>query len=235
MLDLIKKKGTDKIYLDNGIITFLNPYSYLLMRKNLHLLDRFDSVYIDGEWLCKFLKWFNIGFFERRSFDNSSLAPIVFNRAQMLGLTVAIVGSDPDSLKIFIDYLKQEYKGLDIVYKRSGYFHGNEELDKSISELFKLNPGLLVVGMGAIKQEEYLVKIKDLGWKGVGFSCGGFIHQTAKKGHQYYPYLINKWNLRFVYRIWDEPKLIKRYTVDYIDFVVSICVDKYNLKKNKHD
>lgn len=34
--------------------------------------------------------------------------------------------------------------------------------------------------MGILAQENFLLKVKQAGFEGIGFTCGGFIHQTAK-------------------------------------------------------
>jgi N-acetylglucosaminyldiphosphoundecaprenol N-acetyl-beta-D-mannosaminyltransferase len=42
----------------------------------------------------------------------------------------------------------------------------------------------------------------------------------AVEGAQYYPAWIDKWNLRFLYRIYMEPgRLWKRYLIDYQSFL----------------
>jgi N-acetylglucosaminyldiphosphoundecaprenol N-acetyl-beta-D-mannosaminyltransferase len=61
-----------------GIVMFLNPYTYLMLRKMPDLLGEASYIYIDGEWLRKFMSWFAIKEIKRVSFDNTSLAPIVF-------------------------------------------------------------------------------------------------------------------------------------------------------------
>jgi N-acetylglucosaminyldiphosphoundecaprenol N-acetyl-beta-D-mannosaminyltransferase len=225
MLNIISKAGSDKIGVNKGIITFLNPYSYLLLRYRKDLLKEFDVIYIDGEWLCKFLRWFRIINLKRRSFDNSSLAPVVFKNAEREHLKVSIVGTDKDSIYKFVEYMKLSYPKINIVYSRDGYFNDESEIDEAILNVKNRNSDILIVGMGAIKQEEFLVKVKNTGWNGVGFTCGGFLHQTANKGHEYYPTWIDRYNLRYLYRMWDEPKLIKRYTLDYITFVLLFLRD----------
>ena len=87
--------------------------------------------------------------------------------------------------------------------------------------------------MGVLNQEEFLAGLFSNGWNGVGYSCGGFMHQTSSKGHHYYANWVNKFNLRFVYRIWDEPKLIKRYTLDYMRFVIVFICDYFLSRKIK--
>ena len=68
--------------------------------------------------------------------------------------------------------------------------------------------------MGTPFQEQFLVDLKNLGWIGAGYTCGGFIHQTAAN-IKYYPEFFNTYNLRWLYRMIDEPKLIKRYLILY--------------------
>lgn len=65
--------------------------------------------------------------------------------------------------------------------------------------------------MGILMQERFLLKVKEAGFKGIGFTCGGFIHQTAKNEIDYYPEWVNRMNVRFVYRMYKEPHTRKRY------------------------
>lgn len=56
-----------------------------------------------------------------------------------------------------------------------------------------------------------MLKVKEAGFKGIGFTCGGFIHQTAKNEIDYYPAWVNRMNVRFIYRMYKEPHTRKRY------------------------
>jgi len=69
--------------------------------------------------------------------------------------------------------------------------------------------------MGAVKQEEVANALVDFGFKGRIYTCGGFIHQTAMSGGKYYPWLVNKLQLRFAYRMFKEPTTVRRYLLDY--------------------
>ena len=77
-----------------------------------------------------------------------------------------------------------------------------------------------------INHIKYLSKYN---WQGIGYTCGGFLHQTANH-IQYYPHWINRLGLRAFYRIYDEPKLFKRY---FIDYPFAICIIIYDLIKQK--
>ena len=60
-------------------------------------------------------------------------------------------------------------------------------------------------------QEQFLLKVKNAGFDGIGFTCGGFIHQTAKDEIDYYPGWVDRMNLRFLYRMYKEKHTRKRY------------------------
>ena len=77
--------------------------------------------------------------------------------------------------------------------------------------IVELNPDFLIVGMGALMQEKFLLKVKKMGYQGIGFTCGGFVHQTAMNRMHYYPNWVDKMNLRFVYRMYKEKHTRTRY------------------------
>ena len=121
---------------------------------------------------------------------------------------------------------------MKIIGFRDGFFKDQEELKLHIREMINLNPEVMIVGMGSPLQENYLIKLKEAGWSGRGFSCGGFLHQSFQNT-DYYPNWVNKLNVRWLYRIYNEPKLIKRYTIDYSWFFVVFVYDwmKYKISK----
>ena len=215
---------------DSGIHTFINPYSYVLLR-NFDKIDHLDKVYVDGASAVFFLR--KLGFkIQRKSFDMTSLAPEVFIWCIENNKTISFIGSKEHELRLTLDFLSDQFPDLKIIYSHHGYIMGNESIKKRvINELSNLNPDVVIVGMGTLLQEEFLVDLKMAGWKGLGFTCGGFIHQTSRSGLKYYPDFFNKYNLRWLYRIFDEPKLLTRYLIDYPKFVFYIYYDFYHLKK----
>ncbi|MEZ8914105.1 WecB/TagA/CpsF family glycosyltransferase [Vibrio lentus] len=227
MIKLINKKITDDYSKSHGSVNvFLNPYSYLVMRKNRELLSYIDNIYIDGEWLCKFLRYFGVANVTRCSFDNTSFAPIFF-KSLSIDQSIGVIGSDQDSNDEFCDWIELNYPKVNVNFRNDGYFNDEKDRYKLIQEILNSNVDNLICGMGTPLQEEFITKLKDKGWKGTAFTCGGFIHQTAKKGSNYYPNWVNYYNLRFLFRIWDEPKLLKRYVFDYPKFVIIYFLDLY--------
>ena len=76
------------------------------------------------------------------------------------------------------------------------------------------------------KLRQVFVKVKNAGYQGVGFTCGGFIHQTSQNEIDYYPAWVDKTNLRFVYRMWKEPHTRKRYMMAGLLFPARFIAEK---------
>ena len=194
-----------------SIYTFLNPVSYLDAIKHKGLFTQYDGIFADGGLLVKAVKFFYGKTIQRRSFDMTSLAPLLFDYAQDNGKSIAIVASKQESIEQAVKILIAKYPKLSILYFRNGYFNTNEEKMATVHKIVLLEPDFLIVGMGIVKQEDFLLKVKDAGYLGVGFTCGGFIHQIAKDKAEYYPEWIDKHGLRFIYRMYKEPHTRYRY------------------------
>jgi exopolysaccharide biosynthesis WecB/TagA/CpsF family protein len=194
-----------------GVFTFLNPVSYLDALKHKELFVSFDGIFADGGLLVKAIKGIYGVSVKRRSFDMTSLAPIVFSYAAKTEKSVAIVATKQEMVEKAVANLEKSFKGLNICYYRNGYFKGEQEMDDEAKKIVSLHPDILIVGMGIIKQEQFLLEVRDAGYRGMGFTCGGFIHQTAQDKAEYYPDWVDKHGLRFVYRMYKEPHTRKRY------------------------
>ncbi len=230
MLEMIETRIYNQSFI-NGDTTFLNPFSYLQIRKNRHLAKPMTNIAIDGGLLVLLLRLFMGWKVKRISFDMTSLAPVVFKAAEKTGKKVYLIGSQPGEIEGAVEKISAEFPGMNIVRFRDGYF-SDEEREQELILLSSLKPDIVVVGMGTPLQEQFLIDLRSAGWAGTGFTCGGFLHQTAK-GIQYYPGWIDKLNLRWMYRIYDEPKLFKRYTLDYTKFLFVFFYDVIRYKLTK--
>jgi len=225
---LVKNKET-VLSLKTGIVTYINPFAYLKIRNKLNI-DGFDLITSDGVVIKILYRLFFGKNVERLSPDFSSYFSDLFHSIEDDKSTIYFIGTKPSLISKSITNIKNKYPNLNIVGYRNGYFNGNEEVDANINEVVELNPEVVVVGMGTPMQEQYLIDLKNKGWKGRGFACGGFLHQTAFKT-VYYPKWVNKYNLRWLYRIYREPKLFKRYTIDYAWFLILFLIDFFKFKK----
>jgi exopolysaccharide biosynthesis WecB/TagA/CpsF family protein len=210
------------VLVNPGIYTFLNPHSYLIMQENKKLYSSFDGIYLDGMATVKCLSLLHGRKFNRVSFDYSSIANDVFNFIEKNSKKIAFIGGTEQEIQSFISYMEKTRPLLDIVHYWDGYFTSIHEEEVAFAALKHSSVDFVICGMGAPYQELFLKKLKHSGWKGVGFTCGGFFKQTGSKLGDYYPAIIDKLNLRFLYRMYDEPKLIKRYMKFYPNFFIFI-------------
>lgn len=211
----------------NCIYTFLNPVSYLDSRYNKHLFEKFDSIFVDGSILINAIKLFYHKRLTRRSFDMTSIVPALFNYSIENNKSIYIVGASEKEIELSINIFREKYPNLNIIGYRNGFFYTKEDVEKEYNNIILANPDFLIVGMGIIHQEKFLLEIRTKGYSGIGFTCGGFISQTAKGIDKidYYPQWINKYNLRFLYRIYKESHTRQRYLKAAFIFPVMFIKD----------
>lgn len=207
-----ESENLQQIFTRQGnIYTFLNPVSYLSALDHKELFAQFDGIFADGSLLVAAIKHVYGKTVTRRSFDMTSLAPLLLEYAEKNGKTVYIVASRQEQVERAVDIFKERYPRLMFAGYRNGYFSSEEEMDTEAKHIAEVNPDFVIVGMGILMQERFLLKVKKAGFKGIGFTCGGFIHQTAKNEIDYYPAWVDKMNVRFLYRMYKEKHTRKRY------------------------
>lgn len=224
---LTNQYSDEQIFENRGkIYTYLNPVSYLTALDNKELFGQMDGIFADGGLLVKAIKMVYGKAVTRRSFDMTSMAPELFAYAEEHGKTIYIVASKQEQVEKAVEIFRKRYPKVRFAGYRNGYFSSEEEMDNEARHITELNPDFLIVGMGALMQETFLLKVKNVGYQGIGFTCGGFIHQTSKNEIDYYPAWVDKTNLRFVYRMWKEPHTRKRYVMAGLLFPARFIAEK---------
>ena len=222
-----EKYSVNQIFESKGkVYTFLNPVSYLTALDNKELFGQMDGIFADGGLLVKAIKMLYAKVVTRRSFDMTSMAPELFAYAVEHDKTIYIVASKQEQVEKAVEIFQERYPEVKFAGYRNGYFSSEVEMDKEAKHITELNPDFLIVGMGALMQEKFLLKVKSVGYQGVGFTCGGFIHQTSRNEIDYYPAWVDKTNLRFVYRMWKEPHTRKRYVMAGLLFPARFIAEK---------
>lgn len=223
-----EKQTIDQFLSKQGkIYTFLNPISYLTALDNKKLFEQFDGIFADGSILVAAIKLLYGKSITRRSFDMTSLAPQLLSYAEQNKKTIYIVASKQEQVEKAVGIFKERYPNLQISGYRNGYFTSDSEMDKEAKFITETNPDFLIVGMGALMQERFLIKAKLNGFQGIGFTCGGFIHQTSKDEIEYYPVWADKLNLRFIYRMYKEKHTRKRYIQAAFLFPIRFTLERF--------
>lgn len=223
------KEAVDR---EEDITTFVNPFSYCVLRQEPEVIGSF-TVKFDGMVLSA-LYSFLISPVDRCSFDMTSMAPVVFERAVQEKKTVYFIGARSEEVTGAVRNILARFPDLQVIGCRDGYFANADELEEVCATLGKINPDIVICGMGTPLQEKFLLKLKTHLWRGVGFTCGGFLHQSAGDDLEYYPRWVNVLNLRWLYRMYREPKVVRRVVLIYPLFLGFFAVDWFRMRIAGH-
>jgi N-acetylglucosaminyldiphosphoundecaprenol N-acetyl-beta-D-mannosaminyltransferase len=218
----------DSVLRERGrVYTFLNPVSYLDALERKDLFAQFDGIFADGSILVAAIRMVYGVKVTRRSCDMTSIGKQLLEISSQTGKSLYYVASKQEEIETAMKMFKEKFPDANIIGYRNGYFANEDEMDEEARHIAVLSPDYLVVGMGAIKQEEFLIRTKRAGYQGIGFTCGGFIHQTAHNEMDYYPAWIDRLNLRFLYRMCKEPHTRKRYLIAGLVFPARFIWERF--------
>jgi len=200
---------------DGGLLyTFANPYSYYILKDEL-LFPKFNKIFADGILLVSLHNLFFSRKINRISFDFTSLAGAVLNYCASMKYKVGIIGGTAEEAKKAADVFVKRFD-VDMRFVSSGFTPWDEGL---VTKLKSSEVEVLIVGMGTPMQEHFLLFAKDrVPSLKVGFTCGGFLSQTAIKA-EYYNNIINRLHLRWLQRACLHAHVRKRLFRDYPLFV----------------
>lgn len=215
------------------LATFANPLGLKLLQTDANYLAhlrRMDAVFCDGIGLALAARWLGDFPLERVSFDSTSLAPRVFAASRDLDKKIVIVGARPGIAEAAAQRIREAYPGICIVAALDG-FVPQPELVQRVREIA---PDIVICGMGAPRQEAFLVSLAESGWLGIGFTCGGYLDHLGAR-FDFYPKIIDRLNLRWLYRIFLEPRRIGyRFVVEYAPFWLALIRHSVTLTRYTH-
>ena len=184
--------------------------------------------------MCIYIKIFYRYKITRRSFDMTTVARDLFERLETSKETVYFVGAKQNEIEKTISLIHGAYPSIQIKGFRNGYFTSDQERLDCMNEIIDLNPDFVVVGMGAVLQEQFIVQLHKKGFKGISFTCGGYLRQ-ASMGLNYFPEWSEKYHLRAFYRLYKEKGMFKRLYNVLVEFPILFIYDFVSLflMKNK--
>lgn len=226
--DLIKGEKDEMVGLFKGPsrrLWFVNHYSlHLLAQSDLEVPD---YLFVDGGLLA----W-QFGLFghkiRRRSFDLTSVALDLFRCALQDGGKVLVIGGSSEEILKFIRIMEFKLGGIEGRILGVDGYSGSIESD--VLELLKDERiRMVVAGLGSPKQEVFIESIsknmQDIAR--IYTTCGGFISQTANSGDgTFYPALIDKLNLRWLWRCLKQPYVVRRIAKVYPKSIFYVTMTK---------
>jgi len=113
-----------------------------------------------------------------------------------------------------------------------GFEHDKDECDRIIQRINESGATALAVGVGAPKQELWIQQYRQrLPGIKVFLAVGAAINFAAGT-LQRAPHWMNKFGLEWLYRMFQEPRLIKRYVIDDLPFFWLLLKQKFGFYSN---
>ncbi|HZD52980.1 MAG TPA: WecB/TagA/CpsF family glycosyltransferase [Woeseiaceae bacterium] len=207
------------------LTTFINPGAIHVARVNAaygRVLARFDMILPDGIGIVWGWRAIHRSRLTRLSFDTTSLALPVLRKARDEARRVMLIGGMPGVPEAAVGKLSAALPGLRFCQPQHGY-HPSAAYEVALRAE---RPDVVICGMGAPRQEEMLLALRDSGLlSGPAFTCGGYLDQLHD-GLDYYPAFIDSLNLRWLYRMSREPhRLWRRYLLEYPEYALALAQD----------
>lgn len=144
------------------------------------------------------------------------------------GSNVFLLGAAQASVDLAAAKIRENYKGLNVVGIRNGYFSEEDE-EQIIQEIINSQADILFVGLGAPKQEKFINKYKDQLKVKIAIGIGGGIDTiagTVKRAPEFY----QKAGLEWFYRLMKQPSRFMRMT-KLPKFILLALIDAASGKK----
>ena len=130
----------------------------------------------------------------------------LLKESAMNSIPVAIIGAKEEIIVKAIENLQKEISGLNIVYYHNGYFESDSDI---YAELNQKSPKLILVAMGAPKQEKFIYNAKQVLKPALMIGIGGSLDVWSgivKRA----PKVFQKLGLEWLYRTVTQPERFKR-------------------------
>lgn len=182
------------------------------------IYDEASLVLADGQSIVWASNWFRRPLPERVT--GSDLVPAVFDSARR-PLRVFLLGAGPGIAKLAAQRIEARYPQIHIAGVHSppfGFETSAQENETAVKLVANVRPDLLVVGLGAPKQEVWTFRERHRLGARVILCVGATIDFLASERSRA-PEWCQRYGLEWVYRTLEEPRrLVPRYAKDTVMF-----------------
>jgi len=189
---LNKLSLNEKIFLVT--LNSLMLFHYFIEKKFKKILEEADIIIPESIGIKLIFKIYNK---KIKIINGIDFLKYIFSMAEKYSLSIFLLGSYDEILKKAVKNIKKEYPKIKIIGYHNGYFKSEKKILKTIN---KLEPDILLVGLGSVKQEKWicknLKKIRAKLFLGVG---GSFDVLSGKKKRA--PIILRILNLEWLYRL----------------------------------
>lgn len=208
-------------------VVTINPEMIELANKNKEFADSLnnaDLVVPDGIGIKIALKLKGIN---QEQIPGVEFAKEIVKICAQKHYPIALIGAKEEILSKTCDNLLKEYPELSIAYSRNGYFNDEQEND-IILELEKSQPKLVLVGLGAPKQDFFINKCRSKLNQAIYIGVGGSFDVWSgeiKRAPMFYRKIGCEW----LYRLLLQPSRFKRLFPTLPLFLFKAIIE--NIKK----
>lgn len=226
VISLISVKGKKQIY-------YINAHCLVLASQNSHykkILQKASLVYSGG--IGPILASYVLGKPLKQRTPTPDFINTVFDKIQNNNLSVYLIGSTEESINIAVSRIKHKFNKLNIIGFHSGYFSKKKEAI-IITEINRLKPTVLLVGMGPPKQELWI----DQNFKNLDvkiFWAVGALFDVISNTIPRAPKWMRMLGLEWLHRLIQEPRrLWRRYTLGIIKLLILTLRELYKSQLRK--
>lgn len=197
-----------------GFSMICTPNTEILMRAKddealKKVLKTSDMNIPDGIGLLIASKIHKLGLIEKVA--GVDLMKEVLHYCNLSKKSVYIFGGDQESAEGAANAIRNEYKTIRIAGYRNGYFN-EEETDKIIADINKAQPDLLLIGLGAPKQEFWMYNNRQKLDVKLGMGIGGGIDILSGRTKRA-PKIFISLGLEWLHRLIKQPQRFVRMLV----------------------
>ncbi|HSA07042.1 MAG TPA: WecB/TagA/CpsF family glycosyltransferase [Candidatus Gastranaerophilales bacterium] len=171
----------------------------------------------------------SLGFMNADQIPGIEFSENLIEKCSKKGYKVAFLGGSEDTINALIEEFDAKYPELDVVFSQNGYFNCGET-ENIINKLKNTEPDLLLVALGAPKQEYFISNAKKHLDKTVMIGVGGSFDVWAKKTKRA-PVLFRLFGLEWFYRLITQPQRFNRMFPVLPLFFLRILFERANLRK----
>lgn len=179
-----------------------------------------DLILTDGKPLIWISKFYKSPIIEKIS--GSDLFPLLCECAAKKGYKMFFLGAAEGVAEMAARNLTREHPGLDVVGTYSppyGFENNDDEIKNIISLVTSAKPDILIVCLGAPKQEKFIYKYRNELSVPVSLGLGASLDFAAGNIKRA-PRWMSEHGLEWLFRIMQDPKrLAKRYLYDFVKII----------------
>ena len=160
--------------------------------------------------------------------NGTDMFPLICERSVQTNASLFMLGAKPDVARVAAENMQQRYPGLRIAGTRDGYF-SREETASVIDEINKSGANIVLVAMGAPRQETWLSKYRHQINAGICLGVGGLFDYYSGNIPRA-PDWMRRMGLEWIWRFMQEPgRMWKRYWIGNFVFIYRVMKQKADI------